>query len=159
MKIEISSGGVIYRLNNSTFEVLLLKDKNGFWSFPKGLIEDGEDKLTAAKREIGEEVGIHGLKMVTELAPINYIYKWKESIIKKTVYFFLFKYIGGETPKPQLEEGITETKWFDLDESIQIVGYPKTNKAVLEETLASLRGTNVASDAAISPVTYAEIAR
>ena len=134
MKIEISSGGVVFKKNGQSFQVLLLKDKNNFWSFPKGLIEKGEDKLTAAKREIGEEVGIHGLEMVVELAPINYIYKWQEAIVKKTVYFFLFKYSGNEMPIPQLEEGITEVKWFDLNEAIKIVGYPKTNKAVLEET-------------------------
>lgn len=136
MKVEISSGGVVYRQNGSSFEVLLLKDKNNFWSFPKGLIEEGEDKLTAAQREIGEEVGIHNLEMISELAPIHYIYKWQTTIIKKTVYFFLFKYAGSETPKPQLEEGITETKWFDLEEAIKIIGYVKTNKAVLEEAHA-----------------------
>lgn len=134
MKIEISSGGVVFKKTGQIIQVLLLKDKNNFWSFPKGLIEENEDKLTAAKREIGEEVGIHGLEMVCELKPINYIYKWQESIVKKTVYFFLFKYSGHETPKPQLDEGITEVKWFPLDEAIKIIGYVKTNRAVLEET-------------------------
>lgn len=133
MKREISSGGVVFKKNGRSFQVLLLKDKNNFWSFPKGLIEKGEDKLTAAKREIGEEINIKKLKMICELAPIHYFYKWEKDIVNKTVYFFLFEELEKEEPIPQLEEGITEVKWFDLDEAIKIIGYVKTNKAVLEE--------------------------
>lgn len=140
MKREISSGGVVFKKTGQTIQVLLLKDKNNFWSFPKGLIEENEDKLTAAKREIGEEAGIHGLEMICELKPINYIYKWQESIVKKTVYFFLFKYSGNETPKPQFEEGISEVKWFPLNEAFKIIGYVKTNKAVLEEVYGVVSG-------------------
>ena len=33
------------------------KDEHA-WSFPKGVIEDGEDELTAARREFAEEIGI-----------------------------------------------------------------------------------------------------
>ena len=90
MKREISSGGVVFKKTARTFQVLLLKDKNNFWSFPKGLIEKDEDKLTAAKREIGEEIGVKKIKMICELKPINYFYKWEDQIVNKTVYFFLF---------------------------------------------------------------------
>lgn len=133
MKREISSGGVVFKKSSRTFKVLLLKDKNNFWSFPKGLIEENEDKLTAAKREIGEETGIKKLKLICELSAIGYYYKWGGEIVKKTVYFFLFETTEGEIPKPQLEEGITEVKWFSLDGAIKNIGYVKTNRAVLEE--------------------------
>jgi predicted NUDIX family NTP pyrophosphohydrolase len=33
------------------------KDEHA-WSFPKGVIEDGEDELAAARREFGEEIGV-----------------------------------------------------------------------------------------------------
>lgn len=138
MKIEISSGGVVFKKANGFFQVLLLKDKNKNWSFPKGLIEKGEDKLTAAKREIAEEIGLKKLKLICELAPIHYFYKWKNEIVKKTVYFFLFEELEEEKPLPQLEEGITEVKWFPMDEALKIIGYVKTNKAVLEETKKGL---------------------
>lgn len=137
-KIEISSGGVVVKKTSKGIYVLLLNDKNKVWSFPKGLIEENEDKLEAAKREVGEEVGLHNLKLISELKPINYYYKWQSSIVKKNVYFFLFEYSGKETPKPQLEEGITDVKWFPLDEAIKIIGYVKTNKAVLEEAKSKL---------------------
>ena len=33
------------------------KKDTGAWSLPKGLLEDGEDELTAARREFFEEIG------------------------------------------------------------------------------------------------------
>jgi len=60
-----SAGILVYRRrSDDQIEVLLLhlagplwakKDK---WHFPKGQLEEGEDALTAAKREFHEEVGI-----------------------------------------------------------------------------------------------------
>lgn len=139
MKIEVSAGGVVYRKRRRVFEVLLLKDKNNNWTFPKGLIEDNEDKLGTAQREIGEEVGLKNVKFVSELSPIGYWYRWQKDLIKKTVYYFLFETMGDEQPKPQKEEGITAVKWFTPEEALKIIGYPKTNKPILKEVIEKLR--------------------
>jgi predicted NUDIX family NTP pyrophosphohydrolase len=58
-----SAGLLLYRRPGP--EVLLVhpggpfftKKDHGMWSIPKGLIEDGEDHLAAAKREFTEETG------------------------------------------------------------------------------------------------------
>jgi predicted NUDIX family NTP pyrophosphohydrolase len=60
-----SAGILMYRLRNSTLEVLLVhpggpywaKKDLGAWSIPKGEFEGGEDRLSAAKREFQEETG------------------------------------------------------------------------------------------------------
>ncbi len=41
---------------------LLLQQKDGHWSFPKGHIEEGEDSKTASMRELQEETGIADIK-------------------------------------------------------------------------------------------------
>ncbi|WP_064692820.1 NUDIX domain-containing protein [Rhizobium aegyptiacum] len=60
-----SAGLLIYRLCETRLEVLLVhpggpfwaKKDEGAWSIPKGLIEAGEDELSAAIREAQEELG------------------------------------------------------------------------------------------------------
>jgi len=61
-----SAGLIIYRLKDNLPQVLLAhmggpfhaKKDDGHWSIPKGLIDDGEDALEAAKREFTEELGL-----------------------------------------------------------------------------------------------------
>lgn len=139
MKMEISAGGVIYTQKGpKKIKILLLLDKNNNWTFPKGLIEKGEEKIEAARRETKEEVGLQRLKLGVALSPIKYWYKWKEQIVRKTVYYFLFEGDETEKLKPQEEEGIKEVKWVSLEKAFEIIGYPKTNEPILKEVKQQL---------------------
>jgi predicted NUDIX family NTP pyrophosphohydrolase len=61
-----SAGILLYRLSRPQPEVLLVhpggplwaKKDEGAWSIPKGLYEESEDPLAAAKREFAEETGL-----------------------------------------------------------------------------------------------------
>ena len=60
MKVKSkSSGAVIFREGNKVLYLLLRAYRN--WDFPKGGIEQSEDPLEAAKREVAEETGLTGL--------------------------------------------------------------------------------------------------
>ena len=61
-----SAGGII---RNTKGEFALVKHDGWFWGFPKGHVDEGEDFLTAARREIGEEVGITNLELKKEFEP------------------------------------------------------------------------------------------
>ncbi len=141
MKTEVSSGGVVVKKVGRTWRVLLLCDMNDSWTFPKGLVEKGEVKEDAAAREVGEEVGLSKLEYLGEFSPIEYFYR-RGSLIHKTVYYFLFRFRGREKLVCQKSEGIRDAKWFDFDEAISTVGYPKTNVALLkkaEKLLAKIK--------------------
>lgn len=131
MNTKISAGGVVVGKTGRSWTVLLLKDMNGNWTFPKGLIEKGEEPVAAAQREVEEEVGIKNLRLLREFPPIQYMY-YREGLIKKTVHYFLFESTGKSVLKPQKEEGIRGAKWFRFPEALKVVGYAKTNRPLLE---------------------------
>ncbi|WP_341256995.1 NUDIX domain-containing protein [Gordonia malaquae] len=62
---EVSAGILMYRTGAHELEVLLVhpggpffaRKDDGAWSIPKGLVEPGEDVLSAARREFAEETG------------------------------------------------------------------------------------------------------
>jgi 8-oxo-dGTP pyrophosphatase MutT (NUDIX family) len=78
----------------STPEFLLL-DYGRHWDFPKGHVEEGENDLQAAIRELGEETGILNARVVSGFQrEMTYYFRHKRhGLIRKTVVFFL-----AETP-------------------------------------------------------------
>ncbi|MFV0521515.1 MAG: NUDIX hydrolase [Mangrovibacterium sp.] len=112
-----SAGGLI---QNKHGKWLFIKRMNR-WDLPKGRIEAGESSQEAALREVEEECGIHGHAIVRPLCtgchifrspfyPSPYNWVWKEAD------WFEMTYSENETPIPQLEEDITEVRWFAKDE-------------------------------------------
>lgn len=104
-----AAGGIV--INTNTKEALFIL-RNGIWDIPKGKIEEGENPREGAIREIQEECGLNNLRITGELSPTYHIYfGYGKHFIKKTFWFTL------ETEEidvePQLDEGITEVKWFD----------------------------------------------
>jgi len=76
---KVSAGLLMYRRRQGGMEFLLVhpggpfwKGKDaGVWTIPKGEITEGEDALTAARREFEEEVGSAPRGEFVELAPIK----------------------------------------------------------------------------------------
>lgn len=134
MRDETSAGGVIVRKNDDQWEVLLICDSKGKWTFPKGHMELDETHLATAIREIGEEVGVQDLRMCKKLIPVQYIFT-RDGVIKKTVHFFLFQTAGDRKIVVQRDEGITDSMWAPLDAVADIIGYPKTNMTLIQESI------------------------
>jgi predicted NUDIX family NTP pyrophosphohydrolase len=75
---EISAGLLAFRRNNG-LEVLLAhpggpfwaKKDAGAWTIPKGLVEPGDDLITAARREFSEETNLTPSGELIALAPVN----------------------------------------------------------------------------------------
>ena len=87
---EKSAGVVVFRAGPPR-EYLLL-DYGRHWDYPKGHIEPGETALEAAMRELTEETGISGARVVPGFArEIRYFFrdKKKGGLISKSVIFYL----------------------------------------------------------------------
>lgn len=115
MKEEMAAGGVVFRRDQDQWSILLIKDRFGFWAFPKGKKEPGETTEETALREIFEETQIQG-EIVKKLTTISYFYQHPVhgSVNKQVTYFLVQAKNGKEVP--QVEE-ILETKWFPLHQA------------------------------------------
>lgn len=118
-KVIEAAGGVVRNKNGE----LLFIHRIGRWDLPKGKIEKGESLEQAALREIEEETGLSELILEEFLNNTFHIYTERngEKILKIT-YWFRMQYVGSETPKPQIEEGISEVSW-------------KNHEAIISEVL------------------------
>src|SRR5258708_36120801 len=56
-----AAGAVVFRRTPGGIRLLVLRAYNN-WDFPKGLVEPGEDQLSAAKREVKEETGLSAVE-------------------------------------------------------------------------------------------------
>ncbi len=79
MAKQVSAGILLYRTRKGTLEIFLVhpggpywRNKDvGAWSIPKGSLEEGDDELTAAKREFQEETGSPIDGDFVELTPLK----------------------------------------------------------------------------------------
>ena len=129
---ERSSGAVIFsnnkELNKSEF--LLLHYASGHWDFPKGNIEDGEDEVQAAYREIFEETGIQNVHFLEGFRKkIQYYYSREDILIRKEVIFYLAITNTKEITLSNEHIGYT---WKDYMEAMNQLTY-KSAKDLLKE--------------------------
>lgn len=119
MTYEKSCGGIVYRKFHGNKEILLIKHiKSGYWSFPKGHVENSETEEETAKREIKEETGIDvyidsGFRETVTYSP-------RKDAKKEVVYFVARAKNYDYTP--QLEE-ISEIRWVGIGQAHNLLVY------------------------------------
>jgi predicted NUDIX family NTP pyrophosphohydrolase len=106
---QLSAGLVMYRKSGSLSEVYLVhpggpfwaKKEEGAWTIPKGLIEEGEEKLEAAKREFAEETSI------SPSGPFIYLGEIRQKSGKQ-VYAWAFE---GDCEPPPIKSNTFTLEW------------------------------------------------
>ena len=105
MKREKSCGVLVLRQQVDELYVVLLRHRfGGHWSFPKGHVEAGESERQTALREVREETGLTGIKLMDGFRE-SVEYSPKPGVKKQVVYFL------GTTEQEKLirqEEEISE---------------------------------------------------
>ena len=131
---EVSAGGVVVRRGASAPVFLIIRDSYRNWGFPKGHVEEGEAPGAAALREVAEETGLASLRLVGEIATIDWHFRFRGRLIHKTCHFFLLE-TDHETTTPQRDEGITACRWEPYDRAQALVSYENA-RAVLDKAFA-----------------------
>ena len=116
------AGGVVYRKNGMSPEVLLVTAKRepSIWVLPKGHIEAGESPDQTAVREVFEEAGVRA-RIVEFLMTSRPIVRGEQQRIE----YFLMEAVAVETPT----EG-RHLAWLSKKEAIDRVTFAET-RAVL----------------------------
>ncbi len=131
---ERSAGAVVFRRGPDGVQLLLIKDRFGRWSLPKGHVEAGETPAEAAVRELREETGVGG-RIVGELPGTRYFFRRGADSVEKEVAYFLAEAVEG-TPNPQAGE-IEEVRWVTPAEIRDLPQYDN-NVPVLRAALERL---------------------
>jgi 8-oxo-dGTP pyrophosphatase MutT (NUDIX family) len=95
------------------------------WGLPKGAVSPGETSEQAALREVQEETGLDA-EIISRLDTIEYYFRAGDTLIKKSVDFYLMRYVGG-TMTPQLSE-VDDVEWVALSEGIQRASFDSERK-------------------------------
>lgn len=127
---EPTAGGVIYRLKNGEVEILLIQDAKNRWTIPKGHIELGETAKQTAVREIGEEAGLHDVKVLGWLGKINFRYRRLNKLVLMTTQVYLVHALG-DTNDIQKEDWMNGIRWFKFAEALEVIEYEDISKLML----------------------------
>lgn len=105
---------------NELGELVLVFTDTLSWQFPKGGVEEGEEYLTTAMREVEEECGLHELTLVRKLPMYTRISR--DKTISRDIHYFFFKTTKKELI-PQAE--VTACEWVPVDEVEAKLTYDK----------------------------------
>lgn len=130
MKKEKACGTIIIDNN----KVLLIRQKQGFYGFPKGHVEGNETEVETAIRETKEETNLDVVVDESKLFEISYIVN---DNIDKNVVYFLAK-LTGENNIIAQEEEINEVLWVDIDKAEDILTFDNL-KELWKEVLKEVR--------------------
>jgi len=124
---EKSCGAVVYRKYHGNTEILLVKHvKSGYWSFPKGHVEEGETEAQTAAREIMEETGIEVFIDTGFRETVTYNLRRD---IKKTVVYFVARLKKNQELIPQSTE-IAELRWIEVDKAAAFLAF-ENDRAII----------------------------
>ncbi len=124
-------GIVVLNKDNKVFVAKRIDNPKNFWQMPQGGVDEGEDYLTAAFRELKEETSITNVELVSELDGfVTYNLPdrllgiiWKGKFKGQIQKWFLMRYLGDDsevniqTSKPEF----LDWKWVDLKEITDLV--------------------------------------
>lgn len=139
MDEELSAGGIVFRKNNTIWEVLTIRDPKGNVTFPKGRVESGETSQLAAIREIAEETGIRGVTILERLPVVTYTFKRNATTIAKTVHYFLCLTDDMQEPTPQLSEGLSDARFMDITVAGDQLGYQLSLRPIYDEAVVKIK--------------------
>ena len=131
LPLRIGVGVVLLNKENKIFVAKRIDNPKNFWQMPQGGVDNGENFLNAAYRELEEETSIKNVELIKEIEgtityelPENLLgIIWKGKYRGQKQKWFLMRYLGTDeeinikTDKPEF----LDWKWIDLEMITEVV--------------------------------------
>ena len=131
LPLRTGVGIIVLNKNNKVFVAKRIDNPKNFWQMPQGGVDEGEDFLKAAYRELEEETNIKNVELIKEFnGTITYELPdrllgiiWKGKYRGQKQKWFLMRFTGEEkeinikTKNPEF----LDWKWIELDQITEVV--------------------------------------
>lgn len=136
MITDQSFGVVPVRKKENALEVLVIQRLQGFWEFPKGHKEEGEEPFESACRELKEETAVNVISLVIpDPFTIHYQFSSREKLIDKVVFYFVAWVDGACLPQPN---EVKDCRWVPIHQARDQVTF-STSKVLCDQVIESLK--------------------
>ena len=147
LPLRTGVGIIVLNKENKLFVAKRIDNPKNFWQMPQGGVDDGEDFIQAAYRELEEETSIKNVDLIQELED-SIIYElpdhllgliWKGKYRGQKQKWFVMRFTGDDseinikTKKPEF----LDWKWIEIDQITNVVVDFKLN--VYKELKAQLK--------------------
>ncbi|MBO6493591.1 MAG: RNA pyrophosphohydrolase [Pelagibacteraceae bacterium] len=131
LPLRLGVGVVLLNSNNKVFVGKRIDNPVNFWQMPQGGVDDNENLLYAANRELKEETGVKSTELIKEIdnwltyeLPKNLLGKiWKGKYRGQKQKWFIMRFVGDEEEiniKTKNAE-FKEWKWIDANQLLNVV--------------------------------------
>ncbi len=131
LPLRLGVGVVLLNSNNKVFVGKRIDNPINFWQMPQGGVDDNENLLYAANRELKEETSVKSTKLIKEIdnwltyeLPKNLLGKiWKGKYRGQKQKWFIMRFVGDEEEiniKTKNAE-FKEWKWIDVNQLLNVV--------------------------------------
>ena len=130
LPLRLGVGIVLLNTENKVFVGKRIDNPVNFWQMPQGGVDDNENLLYAANRELKEETGVESVKLIKEIdnwltyeLPKNLLGKiWKGKYRGQKQKWFIMRFVGNEREiniKTKNAE-FKDWKWIDVNQLINV---------------------------------------
>ncbi|MDG6917224.1 MAG: NUDIX domain-containing protein [Nitrososphaerota archaeon] len=126
---EKSAGAVVFRDTPGGRMYLLLLNA-GRWDFPKGGVEEGESELQTVLREVEEETGLKGIRIIPGFRKvIEYYYRRDRKNVHKQVVYML---ASTDTESVRISFEHQGFGWFRYEEALKRASYDNSKFTLMD---------------------------
>lgn len=124
LPLERRAGVVVFNKNR----IALVHDVFGYWTLPKGKLQENEDEKEGAQRAVMTELGLEELSLDKKICENQYVAHDPETgPVRRLVVYFLGT-TAQEELKLKVSGGLVEARWFPKDKLADLKMYEDIRK-------------------------------